>query len=134
MVRAPRDPGGSLRRGLHALEERAECADDRVVAFAEQRGENVLADPLAPDVIAAITPRDRGGIEVDPVGVVASDYVVPSVSDSLPVEGEGSFETVEVNAAGGGEVDCYACHSLLRSHSPSQFVAGHWTEIYTVLR
>ena len=123
----PRDPAvfsvGSLRRGFHALEQGAKRADDGVVTFAEQRSEDVLADPLAPDVIAAITPRDRGGIEVDPVGMVASDYVVLSVTNTPPVEFERSFESVEINAAGGGEIDaygsCFVCHHPV-SHTQSK--------------
>ena len=40
----------------------------------------MLADSLAPNVITAITTRDGGGVQVDPVGVVAAYDMVLSFS------------------------------------------------------
>jgi hypothetical protein len=98
--------------------------------FTKQRGEDVLADPLAPDVVAAVAARDGRRVQVHPVGVVATNDLIAAVPNALSFELETPFESIQVDAAGGVEVDCYVCHSISgscgESHNPSQFVACTW--------
>src|SRR3954464_12198639 len=59
--------GSLFTRRAQSLDDRAECAHDALISFPDQRGKNVLADPFAPKVIAAIAARISGGIEIHPV-------------------------------------------------------------------
>src|SRR5205085_2276031 len=101
---------------LLTTEELAERVDDPVVPFAQQRGEDVLADPLAPQVIAAVAARMRGGVEVHPVIVLAAGHVVPAVAQTLTGQQQAAPQAVEVDATSGIDVDL----QLLQHVSSSQ--------------
>jgi hypothetical protein len=53
-----------------------------LITFAEEGGENVLADPIAPEVIAAVAARERGGVEVDPMRLRAPADPIPAGIDT----------------------------------------------------
>ena len=53
------------------------------MALAQQRREDVLADPFSPQVIAAIAAGMRRGVEIHPVLVFAAGHAVAAVGDSL---------------------------------------------------
>ena len=63
-----------------------------------------------PEVVAAITPWNRHGVEVDPVIVFASDDVISPFTHAAAVEGEAPLEAVKIDAAGSVEVDVRLCH------------------------
>ena len=114
------------RRGFDPLEQGAKRADDGVVPFAEQGGQDVLADLVPPQVIAAVTPRYGGGVEVDPMIVVAAYDVVSAFTDTPSFELEASFQPVEVDPTSSFEIDCRVCHSHLLLRSPSRLFAYSW--------
>src|SRR6185295_5171839 len=116
----------TLRRRFHALEQRTERPNDRVIAFAQKRGEDVLADPFAPEMVAAVAARNGRGVQVDPVIVVAAHHMVSAFADPPSFEREASFQPVQVNAAGPFEIDSWVCHSHLLHRSPSQLFAYSW--------
>jgi hypothetical protein len=122
----PVDCVNALRRRFHALEQRTERPDDCVIALAKQRGEDVLADPFPPEVIAAVAARNRRSVQVDPMIVVAANYVISAFANPPSFEREASFQSVQVNAAGAFEIDCWVCHSRLLRRSPSQLFAYSW--------
>jgi hypothetical protein len=101
------------RQAPNAIDQRTERADHRVVPFAEQRGKDVLTDPVSPQVIAAVTSRDRRGVEVHPMVVVTAYDVVTAVADPRSFELEAAFQPIQVNPAGSLEIDCWMCHSTL---------------------
>jgi len=65
-------------------------------------------------VVAAVAARDGRRVQVHPVGVVAADDLIAAVPNALSFELETPFESIQIDAAGGVEVDCYGCHSNLR--------------------
>jgi hypothetical protein len=87
------------------LEEPRQCGDHALVAFAKQRGEDVLADSLAPQVITAVASRVRGSVEVYPVIVATAGDVIPSASDALATKPKAAGQTAEVDTASGVEFD-----------------------------
>ena len=95
----------ALGRRFHALEQRTERTNDRVIALAKKGGEDVLADPIPPEVIAAVAARNGRGVQVDPVIVVAAYHMVSAFADPSSLELEASFQPVQVNAAGPLEID-----------------------------
>ena len=103
----------ALSRRFHALEQRSERPDDRLIALAEEGGEDVLADPIPPEMVAAVAARNRCCVEVDPVIVVAAYHMVSAFADPPSFELEASFQPVQVNAAGPVEIDCWVCPSRL---------------------
>lgn len=79
--------------------------DDPRLTLAEQRRQDVFADPLAPQMVAAVAPRQVCGIEVNPMGLcAASDQVLPR-SYSLSVEFEAPFQPIQVDSAGAIKID-----------------------------
>ena len=125
----PVDRVNALRRRFHALEQRTERPDDRVIPLAQKGREDVLADPIPPEVIAAVAARNRRGVEVDPMFVVAANYVISAVADSPSVERQASFQPIQINSACPLEIDCCVCHSRLLLRSPSQLFAYSWHAI-----
>jgi hypothetical protein len=88
--------------------------DDALVPFTQECGQNVFADSLTPQVIAAVAARVSIRVEVDPMVLGSSGDAVATVADSLTAKPDASLQTVEVDAAGGVEVDqeCFG-HVLL---------------------
>src|SRR5688572_2092488 len=117
------------RRRFYPLEKGAEGTDDRVVPFAQQGGEDVLADSFTPEMVPAVTSRERHSVEIDPMLVITPDDVITPVPNPASVELEAPLEAVKVDAAGGVEVDVWLCHFLLPLCSPSQLVACSWHAI-----
>jgi len=73
----------------------------------------VLADPVSPQVVAAITPRQGRGVEVDPMLVATAYHVVSATADSPAVELETSLESIQIDAARCVEVNENVCHCCL---------------------
>ena len=78
------------------------------------------------EMIAAVAARNRRGVQVDPVIVVAAHHMVSAFANPPSLEVEASFQPVQVNAAGPFEIDCWVCHSRLLRRSPSQLFACGW--------
>src|SRR3954447_5771207 len=88
-------------------EEPRQRRHDALVALTQECGQDVLADSLAPEVIAAVAARMRGGIEVDPMVLDTARDPVPAVADPLTAESKAPLQTVEVDASCGVEVDLH---------------------------
>jgi hypothetical protein len=100
--------------------------------FAQQRGQDVLADALAPKVIPAITARVRGSVQIHPVLVRSSGHPIPPIRDPLATQPEAALQTVQVDAARGVLVDlqfrhCSSSQSRLSRHKT---FFGVCSEIY----
>jgi hypothetical protein len=99
---------------LNPLEKSRQRRQDALVPLTQECGQNVFADSLAPQVIAAIAARVRGGIEVDPVILGSSGDAITAEADPLTAESETPLQSVEVDATRGIEVDLhFVCHVLL---------------------
>ena len=87
---------------------------DALVSLTQECGQDVFADLLTPQVIAAVAARVSIGVEVDPVVLSSSGDAVASVANSLTAKPDASLQTVEVNATCGIEVDqSFLRHLLL---------------------
>jgi hypothetical protein len=91
---------------VRSCEETGQRRQDALVSFTQERGQNVFADAVAPQVIAAVAARVGGGAKVDPVLVAAvAGDAVTAIADALTMEPEAPLQSIEVHAAGGLEVD-----------------------------
>ena len=97
-------PSEKMReRGQHAL-----------VPLTQKCGQNVFADSLAPQMVAAVAAWVRGGIEVDPVNLGSARDAIPANADTLAAKPEAPLQSIEIDAARGIEVDFrFHCHVLL---------------------
>src|SRR5689334_257348 len=117
-----RQPAGSTRGVFQSgrvcpREKSRQRRHDALVALTQKCGQNVFADPLAPQVVAAIAARVRGGVEVDPMVLSPAGNPVPAVADSLTAEAKAPLQTVEVDASSGVEVDL---HFVRHNYSQSR--------------
>jgi hypothetical protein len=105
----------SLHSGrLNPLEKSRQRRQDALVPLTQECGQNVFADPLTPQVIAAVAAGVGGGVEVDPVILSSSGDAVAADADALTAKPEASLQTVEIDATRGVEVDqCLLRHLLL---------------------
>jgi hypothetical protein len=88
--------------------------DDALVPFTQECGQNVFANLLTPQVIAAVAARVSVRVEVDPMILSPSGDAVASVAYALTMKPKASFQTVEIDATSGVEVDqCLLRHLLL---------------------
>ena len=88
--------------------------DDALVPLTQECGQNVFADPLTPEMIAAVAAGMSGRVEVDPVILSTSSDTVASGADPLTSEPEAPLQSIEIDAACGIEVDeNFVCHVLL---------------------
>jgi hypothetical protein len=81
-----------------------------LVPLAEQGCEKVLAELVPPEVVAAITPRHPGRVQVDPVGLLAAANMVAAGTHPVDVELETPLEALEVDTAQRDEVDSRLGH------------------------
>src|SRR5207237_8797112 len=79
--------GGLLPGWRHSrpppARQHAECADHPLLPLAQQRGENVLADLLAPEMVAAVAARVGAAVEVHPVVHAAAGHPVAPMAYPL---------------------------------------------------
>jgi hypothetical protein len=99
-----------LKRSLHLCrfrpgEKSWQRRNDALVPLTQECGQNVFADSLTPEVIAAIAARVSRGVEVDPMILGSSCDAVASVAYSLTAKLDASLQTVEIDATDGIEVD-----------------------------
>jgi hypothetical protein len=94
-----------LRLVLHLTPEAAERVHDAVVALAQERGEDVLAQLLAPQMVAAIASRMRRRVQIHPVVVIAAGHVIPAVADTLAMQQQAPSQPRQIDAAHGVDVD-----------------------------
>src|SRR5512133_1140939 len=80
-------------------EQSPQRAHDAIVPLAQQRGEDVLAQLLAPQVVAAVAARVRRRVQVDPVILRAARDAVAAESHALAVQLQAALEPLEVDAA-----------------------------------
>jgi hypothetical protein len=115
---APQDDAES-KRSFHLCrmspcEKSRQRRDDALVPLTQECGQNVFADPFAPQVIAAVAAGMGGGVEVDPVVLSSSGDAVAAGADALTPKPEASLQSVEVDTTGGVEIDQhFGCHVLL---------------------
>jgi hypothetical protein len=112
-VRPRQIASGGERPAPEGSNQRLECGEDPFVSLAEQGGQDVLADPLAPEVIGAVAPGEVGGVEVHPVAVLASIDAESARADPLGAEPEASLQAVEIDPDS-FEVDCELGQAGLR--------------------
>src|SRR4051794_31275645 len=94
--------------------------DDALVPLTQECGQNVFADALTPQVIAAIAARVSRSVEVDPVDLGSPRDAVASNANPLTMKPEASLQPVEIDAARGIEVDeDFVGHVLLPAPNPS---------------
>jgi len=99
---------------MGSCEKARQRRHDALVSLTQECGQNVFADLLTPQMIAAVAARVSIGVEVDPVILSAPGDAVASVADSLTAKPHASLQTVEVDATCGIEVDqSFLCHVLL---------------------
>jgi hypothetical protein len=99
---------------LNPLEKSRQRRQDALVPLTQECGQNVFADSLAPQMIAAIAAWVRGGVEVDPVNLGSSRDTISTDADTLTAKPEAPLQSIEIDAARGIEVDLHVhCHELL---------------------
>jgi hypothetical protein len=99
---------------LNPLEKSRQRRQDALVPLTQECGQNVFADPLAPQMIAAIAAGVRGGIEIDPVILGSTCDTISANADTFTAKPEASLQSIEIDAARGIEVDLHVyCHLLL---------------------
>src|SRR5207253_710075 len=111
-VRVGRALGASVLRGfaapllrLYSTEQLPERVHDAVVSFTQQRREDVLADLLAPQMVAAVASRVRGGVEIHPVIVLPAGDVIAAVTHPLSMQQETPPQPLQIDATSGVDVD-----------------------------
>jgi len=90
---------------VRPCEKSRQRRNDALVPLTQKCGEDVFADPLTPQMIAAIAARVSPVVEVDPVILSSAGDAVASVAYSLTAKPEASLQTVEIDAARGIEID-----------------------------
>jgi hypothetical protein len=106
----------------NVFEEPAKRADHPVVPLAQQRREDVFADLLPPQMIAAVTPRYRARVKIHPVLVIATSHQIATLTDPIAAKAETPFQTTEVHAPRRIEIDrnrSCLLHSPRLSSKPS---------------
>jgi hypothetical protein len=99
---------------LYPLEKSRQRRQDALVPLTQECGQNVFADSLAPQMIAAIAARVRGRVEVDPMILGSSRDAIATKADALTAKPETSLQSVEIDATRGVEVDLdFDYHVLL---------------------
>jgi len=81
------------------LDDLAECAHYAFVAFSDERRQDVLADPVAPKVVAAVASRVVRSIEINPVFLGSAGKVVAAATDAATLEIQTAFEANDVESA-----------------------------------
>jgi hypothetical protein len=85
-------------------DELAQGGEHPLVSFAEKRGEDVLADLVAPEMVAAVATGEAGGVEVNPMGLRPTCYPVPARSNAGSPQVETALQAVEADSAPGGKI------------------------------
>jgi hypothetical protein len=96
-----------------ASEKSRQRRDDALVPLTQKCGQDVFANPLTPQMIAAIAARVSRVVEVDPVVLSSSRDAVASVAYSLTAKPEAPLQAIEIDAARGIEVDQYLLRHVL---------------------
>ena len=92
-----------------------------LVSLAEQHREDVLADAVPPEVVAAVAARETFRVQIHPVRLAAAPHAVAAPADALDAEREGAFEPPGFDPAGGSDVPAGVVGSPAL-HGPTQFV------------
>jgi hypothetical protein len=82
--------------GPQPFHHTAQSAYDPLVSLSEERGEDVLAYLLAPEVISTVTPWVVRRIQVDPVFLRAAGETISPVTNPVPLERQAALETIDV--------------------------------------
>jgi len=93
--------------------------DHPLVTFTQERGENVLADLFAPEMIGAVAPREIAGVQVDPVGVYSTFDPEPPGPDAVGAKPKAALQTVEIDTDR-IEVDGKVGHGFLEGTRDAQ--------------
>jgi hypothetical protein len=73
-------------------------SENPLVTLAEQRGQDVLAHLLAPEVVRAVAPRQIAGVEVYPVSVRSAVDAEAAGARSGGAELKAPLQSVEIDA------------------------------------
>jgi hypothetical protein len=106
-------------------EQAAHRVHHPVMPLAQQCSEDVLAQLVAPQVIAAVAARVRRGVQVHPVVVLATGHVVPPIAHPLALQQEAPPQPVEVHPTHGIEVDLQLLHHVPCSQSNRSCRSGN---------
>ena len=87
------------------MNQRSERGEHPLVSLSKQGGEDVLADALAPEVIAAVTAGEAGSVEVYPMGLAAAGNPVAARRDPVALQLQAALQTAELHPAGGSKID-----------------------------
>jgi len=90
---------------------------DLLIPLSQQRGEDVLADLLAPQVVGTVAPRQVGGVEVHPVGVLAAGDAESARTNALGPEPEATLQAIEIDADALDVDGGFGHGKLLRDHT-----------------
>lgn len=86
-------------------------SEDSLVTLPEQRGQDMLAYLLAPEMVGAVAPRQIAGVEIDPVRVGAPLDAESSRAGSGGTKWEAALQTVEIDPDR-FDVDCELGHDV----------------------
>ncbi len=104
-------------RHLEGYDEAPQSGEHPLIAFAQEGGEDVLADLLAPEVVAAIAPGQLGAEQVHPMGLKAAGNPVAAGADAVPFELEAALEAPGIDG-NSGKVDGRPGHGTLAREHP----------------
>lgn len=95
------------------MHQAAEGHEHPLITLAEQGRQDVLAELVAPQMVAAITAGQARGVEIHPVGVVASCNAIAAGSDAPALKSKAALEAAVIDG-NGGEVDGGVRHRVSR--------------------
>lgn len=87
---------------VHQLPKGREHA---LVSLAQECGQDVLADLLTPQVIPTVAAGQLGGVQVDPVRLMAAVHSITAGGDPLDAKLQAAFETGQIEGTDGVEID-----------------------------
>jgi hypothetical protein len=90
---------GGERAAAEGQDQIADRGEDAFIALPEQGGEDVLADLVAPEMVATVTAGHIGRVEIHPVDLVATLDPVPPRADVRSVELKTALQAIRIDAA-----------------------------------
>lgn len=93
----PLGGSGDAREMAEVTDQAPECREHPLIALPEQGGEDVLAEMIAPDVVAAIAAGQAGGVEVNPMGLHPAGDAVPAGGYPLSLQLHAALEAGEID-------------------------------------
>ena len=95
------------------MDETPQSGEHPLIAFAQEGGEDVLADLLAPEMVAAVAPGQLCAEQVHPMSLDAARNPVAAGTDAVPFELEAALEARRIDGDS-GKVDGRLGHGNAR--------------------